>query len=272
MLGCYQAGKKKTYFLVRLRRHRTTSATTTSTTSSSIQGRESRRLFPDSRSSAESNTDATVWTFKLRPGVEWHDGKPFGADDVVYNFQTLWSNANLNYSSGILAGLVNFPAIKAVDKLTVQVPLLQPVAHFPTLFTFYNFPIVQNGATVASSAVEPIGTGPFKFVSFTPGTQSVFEKNPNYWESGKPYVDRLVVDSSFSDTTSLFNALLSGKINLYPTLPFVNARQQLATKQVQILKHPLRPRAICLQCGSIKVRLRTIGSVKASSFSSTAKP
>ena len=51
-------------------------------------------------------------------------------------------------------------------------------------------------------------------LTFTPGSHSVFERNPDYWESGKPYVDRLVVDSSFTDNNSVFNALLSGSINL----------------------------------------------------------
>jgi peptide/nickel transport system substrate-binding protein len=196
-------------------------------------------IVPGLALSAEPNSDSTVWTFKLRGGVTWHDGKPFGADDVVYNFQTLWSNANLNFSSGILAGLINYSGVKALDNLTVQVPLNVPVAQFPTLFTFYSFPVVQNGATVASTGANPIGTGPFKYESFTPGSQSVFVANKDYWETGKPYVERLVVDSSFSDTNSLFDALLGGKINLYPTLPFVNARQQISSKQVQILEGPV---------------------------------
>jgi peptide/nickel transport system substrate-binding protein len=63
----------------------------------------------------------------------------------------------------------------------------------------------------------------------------VFEANKDYWEPGKPYVDKLVVNSSFNDTNALFNALLSGAVNLYPTLPLVTAREQLSSQQVQIL-------------------------------------
>jgi peptide/nickel transport system substrate-binding protein len=192
-------------------------------------------LVPGLALSAEPNKDATVWRFKLRDGVTWHDGKPFGADDVVYNFQALWSSATANFSSGFLTGLVDFKRVRKLDRLTVEVPLNMAAAQFPTIFAYFDFPVVQNGATPKSTAKNPIGTGPFKYVSFSPGSQSVFKANPDYWESGKPYVDELVVDSSFTDNNSIFNALLSGKINLFPTLPLVTAREQLSSKQVQIL-------------------------------------
>jgi peptide/nickel transport system substrate-binding protein len=195
-------------------------------------------LVPGLALSAEPNANATVWTFKLRDGVTWHDGKPFTAEDVVWNFRALWSNPAANFASGFLAGLVDFKAVRKRDRLTVEVPLAMPVAEFPTIFAYYDFGVVQNGATPKSIAKHPIGTGPFRYVSFTPGSQSVFERNPNYWESGKPYVDRLVVDSSFTDNNAIFNALLSGSINLFPTPPLVTARQQLTAKQVQILASP----------------------------------
>jgi peptide/nickel transport system substrate-binding protein len=202
-------------------------------------GKEITPLVPGLALSAEPNKDATLWTFKLRDGVHWHDGKPFGADDVVYNFKALWSSESSNFAAGFLAGLVDFKNVRKRDRLTVEVPLLIPVAEFPTIFAYFTFPVVQNGATPKSTARNPVGTGPFKYVSFTPGSQSVFEANKEYWETGKPYVDKLVVDSSFTDTNALFNALLSGKINLYPTLPLVTAREQLTSKQVQILASPL---------------------------------
>ncbi len=201
-------------------------------------GTEISPLVPGLALSAEPNADATVWVFKLRPGVTWHDGKPFTADDVVYNFKTVWSNPNLDFSSGFLTGMIDFKNVRKLDTLTVQVPLLMPAAQFPTIFAYFDFPVVQDGATVKSSATNPIGTGPFKFESFTPGSRSVFTANKDYWEQGKPYVDELVVDSSFTDTDSLFNALLSGTINLFPSLPLVTARKQLTAKQVQILASP----------------------------------
>ena len=195
-------------------------------------------LLPGLALSAEPNADATVWTFKLRDGVQWHDGKPFGANDVVYNIKTLWSDPNKNYSSSFLAGLVDFKGVKAVDKLTVQIPLVNPSAQFPTIFAWFNFGVLQEGATAASTAKNPIGTGPFKYQSFTPGQKSVFVRNENYWQEGKPYVDTLVIDSSFTDSNAMLNALLSKQINLLASPALQQVRQQVSAKQVQILQSP----------------------------------
>jgi peptide/nickel transport system substrate-binding protein len=202
-------------------------------------GPDATSLIPGLALSAESDADAKTWTFRLRDGVTWHDGKPFTAADVAYNFRSVWSDPSLNYSSGLLAGLVDLKAVRQDGKLTVHVPLNTPVAQFPTLFAYFDFPVVQQGATAKGTARHPVGTGPFRYQSLTPGRHSVFTANTDYWESGKPYVDRLVVDSSFTDTNTLFSALLEGKINLFPSLPLVTARQQLTAKQVQILESPV---------------------------------
>ncbi len=97
-------------------------------------------LVPGLALSAEPNKDATVWTFKLRDGVTWHDGKPFGADDVVYNFQALWSSATANFSSGFLTGLVDFKRVRKLDRLTVEVPLNMAVGAVPDDLRLLRFP------------------------------------------------------------------------------------------------------------------------------------
>jgi peptide/nickel transport system substrate-binding protein len=200
---------------------------------------DSATQVPGLALSAEPNADATVWTFHLRPDVLWHDGSPFGAADVVYNFKALWSSETSNYSASFLAGVVDFKKVRARGKLTVEVPLLRPVAQFPTLFAWLNFGIVKEGATAKTAAVHPIGTGPFKFESFTPGSQSVFVANKDYWEHGKPYVDKLVVDSSFTDNNTLTSALLGGQVNLFLSPPLATAREQLSAKGMQILQAPV---------------------------------
>jgi peptide/nickel transport system substrate-binding protein len=191
-------------------------------------------LVPGLATSWETNSTATLWTFHLRPGVTWHDGSPFTAADAVYNFK-LWTNPSANYAASFLTGIVDTAGVKAKDKLTVEVPLLRPIAQFPTILTWFNFGLVKNGTTAKQAAAHPIGTGPFKYVSFTPGQQSVFERNPDYWETGKPYVDKLVVASSFTDFTTLTNAFLGGSIDLYIAPPPTTAREQLAAKTMQVL-------------------------------------
>ncbi len=191
-------------------------------------------LVPGLATSWESNSDATVWTFHLRSGVTWHDGSPFTAADAVYNFK-LWTNPSANYAAAFLTGIVDTGKVKAKDKLTVEVPLLKPIAQFPTILTWFNFGLVKNGTTAKEAAKNPIGTGAFKYVSFTPGQQSEFVRNPDYWETGKPYVDKLVIDSSFTDFNTLTNAFLGGSVDCYIAPPVTTAREQLSSKKMQVL-------------------------------------
>ncbi len=195
-------------------------------------------LTPALALSAEPNADATVWTFHLRDGVHWHDGRAFGADDVIYTFKAFGSSSN--FANPNVAPFVNFKALRKSDPLTVEVPLTRPCAQFPSLFTFLSAAtwIIPAGSTPRELAHRPVGTGPFKFVSFTPGQRSVFAANRDYWESGKPYADQLVVDSSFGGSTALTNALLSGAINVLTPLPYSQARQYLNSSTIKVLSAP----------------------------------
>lgn len=186
--------------------------------------------------SAEPNKDATLYTLKLRDGVTWHDGKKFTADDVVYSFHG-WASVS-NFANAILAGLVDFKSVRKRDALTVEIPLLAPAADLPALLTTFNQFIVQNGSTPHSFTTHPVGTGPFEFVSFAPGKNSVFKRNPNYWEHPKPYVDQVVIDSSFTDETARLNALLGGRLNVLPEMPFVEAKHQQSAEQMKVLDSP----------------------------------
>jgi peptide/nickel transport system substrate-binding protein len=182
---------------------------------------------PRLATSAEPNKDATIWTVNLRKGVKWHDGKPFTADDVVWSINS-WSGEG-NYASAFANLFIDFKGVRKRDQYTVEIPLKMPVAELPALLMQYNLAIIPNGATEASISKHPIGTGPFKFVSFKPGSQSIFVRNPDYWEDNeKPYVDELVVNSTFQDESSRYNALLGGEIDVAPVLP-VNFAHQLAS-------------------------------------------
>lgn len=197
-------------------------------------GPDISQVLPALAVGADSNSSATVWTLRLRDGVTWHDGKPFTADDVVYTVKS-WSNPNTSgYSNAY--GLIDFNAVRKRGRLTVEIPLVRPVSQFPSLLTQLNFTVIQNGATRHDLAAHPIGTGPFSYVSFTPGQQSVFAANRHYWEHDGPYVDSLVVNSSFSDDNARLNALLSGSINVAPLFPPLLAKQQLGSSQVTILR------------------------------------
>lgn len=172
-------------------------------------------VLPALVESGEANSDSTQWTFRLRDGVSFHDGSTLSADDVIYNFRE-WVNPN-----AIFYGQVGFQVdpkqITKVDERTVRVGLKSGNARFDRDLAFLFGSIKSRNQKKHG---PPIGTGPFKYKSFTPGKQSVFDRFPNYWHSGQPYVDQLLVNSSFTDENARANALRSGAIDVLPVMPF----------------------------------------------------
>jgi peptide/nickel transport system substrate-binding protein len=150
------------------------------------------------------NKSTSEWIIRLRPGVTFHDGKDLTADDVIYTFRRIITN-KFSGASGL--GPVDLKGMKALDKLTVKVPMTRPYGSFLDQLAFwYYLYIIPDGFNPKKQ--KPNGTGAFVYQSFTPGQRSVFTRNPNYWKTGLPYVDTLTV-IDFSDATSLQNALTS---------------------------------------------------------------
>jgi peptide/nickel transport system substrate-binding protein len=161
----------------------------------------------------------------------FHNGKSFGADDVIYSIQQMAKkgSAGLPFVSNIQLG-----ELKAIDKHTVRIRLKTPDADLAGNFVYYNTWIVPAGQT---NYKAPVGTGPFKFQSFTPGQQSVFTANENYWVTGKPYVDSLKI-VAISDNTARLNALLSGQVDAMAQLPTDLAKAHQATGDMTVLVAP----------------------------------
>ena len=180
-----------------------------------------------------SNADATQWQIKLRPGVTWHDGKPFTADDVIYTLRGWGSPANYAHSSSI--GM-NLKDLKKVSDTELMVPLSIPNARLMDQFGYFNQMMVQDGSTPKSFS-KPIGTGPFKVQSFTPGQRSMSIKNENYWMSGKPYADSLEI-ISIADPSARLNALKAGQIDIMNGMSFQDAKAEASTPTITILNSP----------------------------------
>jgi peptide/nickel transport system substrate-binding protein len=147
------------------------------------------------------------WVIRLRPGVTFHDGKDFTADDVIFTFQRVYNN---DFTGKFGLGPIDLKNTRAVDKLTIHVTMTKPFSSFAEQLAafWYNLYI----APVGFNPAKPVGTGPFVYQSFTPGQRSVFKRNPHYWKSGLPYVDTLTI-IDFSDNTTLQDALSTGVIH-----------------------------------------------------------
>jgi len=179
-----------------------------------------------------ANADATEYEVKLRPGVEFHNGKTFGAEDLIYSIRLMAKPANFA-SVPFVAG-IDLNGLKALSPTTVRIPLKFPDADLGANFVYWNTWIVQDGET---DFTKPVGTGPFMFDSFKPGEQSTFKKNPNYWVTGKPYVDALTIQS-IDDNTARLNALLNGDIDAMAQLPTAQAKAHQSTGDITVLIAP----------------------------------
>jgi len=165
------------------------------------------------------NANATEWTIVIRSGVVTHKGKPFTAKDVLFTFNRIVKN---KFSGAIALGPVDLPNSKVVNDTTLLLKYKSPYAILVDALSLYFISMVPEGYDPKS----PDGTGPFKYQSFTPGVQSTFVRNENYWQTGKPYLDA-VVTTNIADETTQVNALQSGQVNV---INFLSASSVAALK------------------------------------------
>ena len=165
-------------------------------------------LTPQLALAAEiTNSKATVWNFKLRKDVRFHDGKPLTAADVVYSLLRHKDPATASKVKGLAD---QFQAIKALSPNEVQITLAVANADLPVILAASHFLIVKDGAADFTTAV---GTGPYKCKEFKPGVRTVGVRNDEYWKPGKPYLDEIEL-IGISDEPARVNALLSGDVQL----------------------------------------------------------
>jgi peptide/nickel transport system substrate-binding protein len=160
------------------------------------------------------NSDGSEWTIRLKKGVEFHNGKTLDVDDFLYTVQQITNPATAAFNIG---RFILFDTAKAqkLDSLTVRIPMVTPVAIIPEMLGGGS---VANIVPVGFDPKNPVGTGPFKLKSFTPGQQTVLERFPNYW--GEPAkVDELIL-IDLPDDTARYNALLSGQIDVLDVVPY----------------------------------------------------
>lgn len=160
----------------------------------------------------ESNADASKWVFKLRKGVQFHNGKEFGAEDVIYSLQ---HHLGEKSESPAKAYLSQIKEMKKIDKHTVEFTLTSPNAELPIILSDTRVHMIADGYTDFTTTTN--GTGPFKVKEFKPGSTYIFERNPNYWGSEGPYIDEIEY-IGIADPTARVNALLSGDIDLMMSL------------------------------------------------------
>jgi peptide/nickel transport system substrate-binding protein len=129
------------------------------------------------------NSDGSVWTFNLRPGVTFSDGSPMTADDVVWTFQQLSDPKNASNALSTFKGVLSPSGVKKTGASTVVFQLDAPNGNFPYLVSSdnYNAIIVPKGTDFSKWQSTFIGTGAFKLQSYQQGQGASFVPNPHYW-------------------------------------------------------------------------------------------
>jgi peptide/nickel transport system substrate-binding protein len=164
----------------------------------------------------KSSDDGKVITFTLRENVQWHDGRHFTSADVQYTAMELWKK-HLNYGSTLQQNLqsVDTPdPHTAVFNYSEPMPLDLLLRALPDLGYIAPKHIYEGTNVLENPAnMEPIGTGPFKFVKYERGQYIIAERNPNYWRQGYPQLDRIIW-KVLPDKAAAVAALESGAIDL----------------------------------------------------------
>jgi len=183
---------------------------------------------PELAESFEPNSNATEWTFKIRNGVTFHDGKKLTADDVVYTMKRHQGEASTSVIKSVLASVKEW---KKSGPMEVKAVLESPNADLPTLLGLFQTKIVQEGTTG-----EGIGTGPYVMDSFQPGVKSVHSRNKNYWREGAN-LDAIEI-TAITDPVARVNALISGDMQMVTQLEPNSFRQVESADGVTLLSTP----------------------------------
>ena len=178
---------------------------------------ERQRLQPGLAESWKA-IDDTTWEFKLRRNVKFHDGTPFTADDVLFSFERAPNVEGSPSSFGIYA---KGKTLTKVDDHTVHIKTAAPYPLMPNDVSQI-FIISKKHATGAkttdfNSGKAAVGTGPFRYVEYTPGNRIVMQRNESYWGT-KPHWARVVFRGIKSDPSRVA-ALLAGDVDLIDEVP-----------------------------------------------------
>ncbi|MTJ05192.1 MAG: ABC transporter substrate-binding protein [Sediminimonas qiaohouensis] len=171
----------------------------------------------------EISEDGTVYTFNLREGVTFHDGTPFNADAVKFNFDRMLDENHPYHDTGPFPLAFFFSAVEeteVVDDMTVRFTLDAPYAPFLSNLAYPTGLIVSPEAVMADGenfGRNPVGTGPFKFVEWQSNERVVVDRYENYW--GENAGTQAVVFRPITDANTRVAEMLAGGIDMMVEVP-----------------------------------------------------
>ena len=197
---------------------------------------ENGKVGPGLALSWTVSPDKRSWTFKLRPGVTFHDGSPFNAQAVKFTYDRILNPATGSPRRSTLAMV---ESTEVVDDLTFRLTTKEPFAPLLAQLSAYNVYILspthvqKEGANFSKTAS---GTGPFKLRSWQPGEKLVVVRNDKYWGE-KPLLDSVVFTVVPEDSARTL-LLLSGQADAISELPYVMVKKLGSLEAVRVIRKP----------------------------------
>ena len=184
-------------------------------------------LRPGLAESFDISDDGLTYTFRLRPGVLFHNGREMTAEDVKYSLDRVTDPETQSPGAGFFGAIEGYEAqmageaeglsgVTVVDPQTVEIRLTRPDATFLHVMAL-NFAHVVPREAVEEAGADfgrrPVGTGAFRLADWTLGQRLVFERNPDYWREGLPYLDEITFEIGQEPIVALLR-LQSGEVDV----------------------------------------------------------
>ncbi|MEM6637721.1 MAG: ABC transporter substrate-binding protein [Pseudomonadota bacterium] len=192
----------------------------------------SGELVGELAESWEASADAKTWTFNLRTGVTFHNGKPFGADDVIESLMMHTAEGAKSAAKPIVAAI---DEMKKMGDSQVQFVLKAGNADFPFLMSDYHI-LMYPAGMIDEAIAQGIGTGLYKVESFDPGVRTVVSRVDSHYKDGRAGWFDSIEAIAINDSSARMNALMTGQVDVVNRVDFKTEPLMRANPMVEIFE------------------------------------
>lgn len=186
-----------------------------------VEGNDNLQIVPGMAESWNIDYKSKTYTFNLRKNIKWHDGKPFAAQDVKFTLESFFPKYNFlgMYLEGTKVDIVGDTNV--VVRPGTWAPGIQSGVFASADWSMYPKHLLDGADFMKSDYRKaPVGTGPFKFKEWVRGSHITLERNDDFWRTGKPYLDKIVI-KIIRDPSLLLLSLTTGEVDfVYRGLPY----------------------------------------------------